>query len=66
VAVMLARLNRVVSTVWLNGAPAVRVEGEGQMAVVSLVVQDGQISRIYAMANPNKLTRLNDPADLAR
>ncbi len=66
VAGMLARLNRVVSTVWLNGAPAVRVEGEGQMAVVSLEVEDGQISRIYAMANPNKLTRLNDPADLAR
>jgi RNA polymerase sigma-70 factor (TIGR02957 family) len=66
VAGMLARLNRVVSTVWLNGDSAVRVEGEGQMAVVSLVVEDGQISRIYAMANPNKLTRLNDPAHLAR
>ena len=66
VARMLARPNRVVSTVWLNGAPAVRVESDRQMAVVSLVVEDGRISRIYAMANPNKLTRLNEPAELAR
>jgi hypothetical protein len=66
VAGMLAGLNRVVSTVWLNGARAVRVEGEEQMAVVSLVVEDGQISRIYVIANPDKLTRLNDPVDLAR
>jgi hypothetical protein len=66
VAGMLAGLNRVVSTVWLNGAPAVRIEGEGQMPVVILVAEDGQISRIYAIANPNKLTRLNDPVDLAR
>jgi RNA polymerase sigma-70 factor (ECF subfamily) len=36
------------------------------MAAVSLVVEDGRISRIYAMANPNKLTRLNEPAELAR
>jgi hypothetical protein len=35
------------------------------MAVVSIVVEDGRISRIHAMANPNKLTRLNGPADLA-
>jgi RNA polymerase sigma-70 factor (ECF subfamily) len=36
------------------------------MAVVSLVVENGQIIRISAMANPNKLTRLNEPAELSR
>ncbi len=35
------------------------------MAVVTIVVEDRRISRSYAMANPNKLTRLNGPADLA-
>jgi hypothetical protein len=34
--------------------------------MVSLVVEDGRISRICAMANPGKLTRLNEPAELAR
>jgi RNA polymerase sigma-70 factor (ECF subfamily) len=63
---MLARLNRAVSTIWLNGAPAVRVESDRQMAAVSLVVEDGRISPIYAMAKPYKLTRLNEPTDLAR
>jgi hypothetical protein len=63
---MLARPNRVVSTVGLNGAPPVRIESETQMAAVSIVVEDGRISRIYAMANRNKLTRLNEPPDLAR
>jgi hypothetical protein len=33
---------------------------------VSLVVEDGRITRIYATANPQKLTRLDEPADLAR
>jgi RNA polymerase sigma-70 factor (ECF subfamily) len=66
VARMLARPNRNVSMMWLNGAPAVRVESDRQPAVVSLVVEDGLISRIYAMANPDKLTRLNEPAELAR
>ncbi len=66
VARMLARPNRPLSTVWLNGAPAVRVESDRQMAMVSLVVEDGRISRIYAMANPNKMTRLNEPAERAR
>jgi RNA polymerase sigma-70 factor (ECF subfamily) len=33
---------------------------------MSLVVENGQITRIYAIANPQKLTRLDEPADLAR
>ncbi len=66
VARMLARPGRVLSMVWLNGAPAIRIESDTQPAVVSLVVEDGRISRIYAIANPSKLTRLNDWAELVR
>ncbi len=51
---LLARANRVVAafetkTVWLNGAPAGRVEIDGQLAAVSLVVEDGRVTRIYAL-----------------
>ena len=71
VATLLARANRVQTgfstrIVWLNGAPAGRIEVGGQSIAVSLVVENGQVSRIYAVANPRKLTRLDQPADLAR
>jgi len=66
VAKLLARPNRVVSTVWLNGAPAGRIEIDGQVAAVSLVVENGRVAWIHAMANPRKLTRLEEPAELAR
>jgi RNA polymerase sigma-70 factor (TIGR02957 family) len=71
VAKLLARAERVVAaiettTVWLNGAPAGRVEIDGQPAAVSVVVENGQLTRIYVVANPRKLTRLDDPAELAR
>jgi hypothetical protein len=36
------------------------------MAAVSLVVENGRITWIYAVANPWKLTRLDEPAELAR
>jgi len=71
VAKLLARANRVLAaaetrTVWLNGAPAGRIEIDGQLVAVSLVVESGRVTRIYAMANPRKLTRLDEPADLTR
>jgi len=71
VARLLARANRVVgvfetTSVWLNGAPAGRLEIDGQLAAVSLVVEGGRVTRIYAVANPLKLTRLDKPAELAR
>jgi RNA polymerase sigma-70 factor (TIGR02957 family) len=71
VAKLLTREDRVrdaieTTTVWLNGAPAGRIEIDGQQAAVSLVVENGQITRIYAIANPRKLTRLNEPARLSR
>jgi RNA polymerase sigma-70 factor (TIGR02957 family) len=71
VAKLLARANRAVgtfktSTVWLNGAPAARVEFDGQLAAVNLVVENGRITRIHAIANPRKLTRLDELTELAR
>ena len=51
---------------WLNGAPAGRIEVAGEPAAVSLVVADGRVTRVYLIRNPRKLTRLDEPADLAR
>jgi RNA polymerase sigma-70 factor (ECF subfamily) len=71
VARLLARAGGVVAafetaTVWINAGPAGRIEIDGQLAAVSLVVEDGWVTRIYVMANPRKLTRLVEPAGLAR
>jgi RNA polymerase sigma-70 factor (TIGR02957 family) len=71
VARLLARAHQVqaafkTTTVWLNGAPAGRIEIDGQVAAVSVVVDNGRVIQIYAVANPRKLTRLDEPAELAR
>ena len=71
VARALARAHRVVATletttVWLNGAPAGRIEINGEPAAASLVVENGRVTRIYVTVNPQKLTRLDEPAELAR
>ena len=71
VAKLLARADRITggfttTPVWLNGAPAGRIEVGGQLAAVSLVVENGRVTRIYAVANPRKLTRLDEPAELVR
>jgi RNA polymerase sigma-70 factor (TIGR02957 family) len=66
---VLARASRFAvtsATVWLNGAPAGVIEVAGEPAAVSLVVADGRITRVYLFRNPRKLTRLDEPADLAR
>jgi RNA polymerase sigma-70 factor (ECF subfamily) len=71
IAPVLARANRVVdafetTAVWLNGEPAGRLDFDGEPSTVSLVVEDGRITRIYVVRNPRKLTRLEEPAELAR
>ena len=71
VARALARAHRVVAklettTVWLNGAPAGRIEINGEPAAASLVVENGRVTRIYVTVNPQKLMRLDEPAELAR
>ena len=54
-------------TIWLNGAPAVRIDLDGQLhATISLVINDGRITRIYAVNNPQKLARLDGRAPLSR
>ena len=68
---LLTRANRVVTeigttTVHLNGAPAGRLDLDGESAAVSVVVEDGRITRIYVVRNPRKLTRLDEPSELAR
>ncbi len=71
VAGFLARANRpevrlATETVWLNAAPAGRIEFNGALgAAVSLVVENGRVTRIYLVRNPRKLTRLDQPAELA-
>jgi RNA polymerase sigma-70 factor (ECF subfamily) len=53
--------------VWLNGAPAVRVDLDGALdTAVSLIVEGGRISRIYAVRNPKKLARLEEELRLSR
>ncbi|MFG2500784.1 RNA polymerase sigma-70 factor [Streptomyces sp. NPDC048441] len=71
VAKLLARTNQMVAafettTVWLNGAPAGRIEIDGEPSAVSLVVENGRVTQIFVMSNPRKLTRLHEPAELAR
>jgi RNA polymerase sigma-70 factor (TIGR02957 family) len=53
------------TTVWLNGAPAGRIELDGELGgTVSVVVEDGRITRIYLVRNPQKLARLDEPVQL--
>ena len=56
VAKLLAGANRVAAfettPVWLNGAPAGRVQIDGQVIAVSLVIENGRVTRMYAIANP--------------
>ena len=54
------------AVVWLNGAPAGRIEVAGEPAALSLVVEDGRVTRVYLVRNPRKLTRLDEPVALAR
>ena len=52
---------------WFNGAPGLRVEVDGELAaVLSVTVEDGLITRIYSVANPDKLARLDAEAAITR
>jgi RNA polymerase sigma-70 factor (ECF subfamily) len=52
---------------WLNGSPAIRLDVGGQVdTAVSLAVENGRISRIYAIRNPHKLVRLDGVVPVTR
>lgn len=51
----------------VNGGLAVRIDIAGELdTVVSLTIEDGLITRIYAVRNPHKLARLDEEAQLSR
>jgi RNA polymerase sigma-70 factor, ECF subfamily len=53
--------------VWLNGSAAARLDVGGALdTAVSLVVESGRITRIYAIRNPQKLSALDRAAALTR
>jgi RNA polymerase sigma-70 factor (TIGR02957 family) len=72
VAALLSRFatvvpDAVIDTMWLNGAPAGRIDVDGALdTAISVVVADGRITRIYAIRNPHKLARLEEEAVLSR
>lgn len=56
-----------IATVWINGAPALRIDAAGDFdTAVSVVVESGRITRIYAMRNPHKMVRLDKQVTLSR
>ena len=54
--------------VLLNGAPGARIVGtvDGADTAISFVIEDGRISRIYAIRNPAKLGGIDAEATLSR
>lgn len=57
----------VVDTLWVNGALGGRIVLNGKLdTVISFVLEEGRISRMYAVRNPQKLGRLDEAANLAR
>jgi len=56
-----------VAITWLNGAPALRIDPDGELdTAMSLAVEGGRITRIYAIRNPHKLAGLDRVAILTR
>ncbi|WP_369141103.1 RNA polymerase sigma-70 factor [Modestobacter versicolor] len=70
VAAFLARaveLHDLVATVaWFNGQPGIRIDAGGSVTAVSVLVEDGRITALYAMRNPEKLDWVERVAELRR
>jgi RNA polymerase sigma-70 factor (ECF subfamily) len=55
------------TAVWLNGSPAIRLDVGGALdTAVSLAVENGRITHVYAIRNPHKLAGLDGIAALTR
>lgn len=56
-----------VHLLWLNGAPALRLDIDDELdTAISLSVEGGRITGIYAVRNPDKLARLGTAMQLSR
>ncbi|HET6391753.1 MAG TPA: RNA polymerase sigma-70 factor [Blastococcus sp.] len=56
-----------ITTPLVNGAVAARIDPGGEFdTAITFVVEDGRITRLYAMRNPHKLGRLDEVAELGR
>jgi RNA polymerase sigma-70 factor (TIGR02957 family) len=56
-----------ITTLLVNGAVAARIDPGGEFdTAITFVVEDGRITRMYAMRNPHKLGRLDEVAELRR
>jgi RNA polymerase sigma-70 factor (ECF subfamily) len=70
VAAFLARVAELpglmATTAWFNGMPGACFDLDGEATAVSMVIEDGRITRIYAIRNPQKLGRLKVVAELRR
>ena len=59
--------NAVLEPLLVNGAPgALRPAGRRVDTVIGFAFQDGRISRVFAMRNPDKLHRLGEATPLSR
>ena len=57
----------VVEPILLNGAPGARVLLDGAVdTVIGFAFEDGRISRVFAVRNPDKLHRLTEETPLSR
>jgi ketosteroid isomerase-like protein len=56
-----------ITTPLVNGTVAARIDPGGEFdTAITFVVEDGRITRMYAMRNPHKLSRLDEVAELRR
>jgi RNA polymerase sigma-70 factor (ECF subfamily) len=63
----MGRLDFEAKTVWVNGSAGTRIEVGGELdTVASVTVENGRITRIYAIRNPHKLAHVDGVAALTR
>ena len=59
--------NPRLATVSLNGGPAFLIDLDGELdTAVSLLIEDGRVTRIFAVRNPEKLGRLDGETTVQR